>query len=109
MAGFLEIRAATEGVDGADGFDEGVSIVEGDLHLEPLDAARILLHLPRLDRFELIARHRRPAGEIGRQQVLRVRDKFLTVPEPNRVAKPRVRTVDVLVLLADVDAADAGA
>ena len=41
--------AATERVDGADGFDEGVAIVEGDLHLEPLDVAGIPLELPRFD------------------------------------------------------------
>jgi hypothetical protein len=108
MAGRFELLAAAERVDGVHGFDEGVAIVEGDLHFEPLDVAGILLELPRLDRLELIARHRRPACEVGGQQILRVRDEFVAVPESDRVAVPGVRAVDVLVFLADVDAADPG-
>ena len=54
--------------------------------------------------FELIARHRRPAREVGRQQILRVRDELVAVPEPDRVAVPGMRAVHVLVLLTDVDA-----
>ena len=106
---FSSSVAATKRVDGADRLDERVAIVERDLHLEPLDAAGILLELPRFDRLELIARHRRPAREVGRQQILRVRDELVAVPESDRVAEPGVRAVDVLVLLADVDAADSRA
>src|SRR5688572_33146979 len=106
MASGLELLPAAEGVDGAHRPDEGVPIVEGDLHLEPLDAVRILLELPRFDRLELIARHRRPAREVGRQQVLRVRDELCAVPESDRVSVPGVRAEYVLVLLADVDAAN---
>src|SRR5215204_2459763 len=106
MAGRLELLPAAERVNGADGSDERVAIVEGDLYLEPFDAAGVLLELPRFDRFELIARHRRPPREVGGQQVLRVRDEPVAVPESDRVPEPRMRAEHVLVLLADVDAAD---
>src|SRR5687768_14283160 len=108
MAGRLELLRATERIHGAHGPDEGVAIVEGDLHFQPLDVIWVPLQLPRLDRLELIARHRRPAREVGRQQVLRVRDESVAVPESDRVAVPRVRTEHVLVFLTDVDAADRG-
>src|SRR5215211_6779495 len=93
MAGRLELLAAAERVD-------------GDLYLEPFDVARVLLELPRFDRFELIAGHRRPPREVGGQQVLRVRDEPIAIPEPDRVPEPGMRAEHVLVLLADVNAAD---
>ncbi len=46
MAGRFEFLRAAKRVDGADGFDERVLVVERDLDLEPLDAARVLLQLP---------------------------------------------------------------
>src|SRR5688572_11841204 len=102
----LELLRPAERIHGADGLDEGVAIVEGDLHFEPFDVVWITLQLPRLDRFELVAGHRRPAREVGRQQVLGVRNEFVAVPESDRVAVPRVRTEHVLMVLTDVDAAD---
>src|SRR4030095_8202771 len=92
----------------ADRLDEAVSIVERDLHLEPLDAAGVSLELPRLDRLELIARHGRPAREVGGQEIFRVGGELVAIPEADRVAVPRVSAVHVLVLLADVDAAYPG-
>src|SRR5262249_43732582 len=103
MAGRFEFLRATKRVDGADGFDEGVLIVERDLHFEPLDAARVLFQLPCFDRLELIARHRRPAREVGRKQILRAGDELVAVPETIRVAVPGMRAVYVLVFLSDVD------
>ena len=37
MTGRLELLGAAERIDGVHRFHEGVAIVEGDLHLEPLD------------------------------------------------------------------------
>src|SRR5205823_7329717 len=88
MAGRFEFLCAAKRVDGADGLDERELVVERDLNLEPLDAARVLLQLPCFDRLELIARHRRPAREVGRQQIPRAGDQLVAVPKTNRVAVP---------------------
>src|SRR5262249_43553619 len=65
MAGRFEFLRATKRIDGVDRFDERVLVVERDLNLEPLDVVRVLFQLPCFDRLELIARHRRPAREVG--------------------------------------------
>src|SRR5438094_7056448 len=103
MAGCFEFLRATKRIHRTDGFDERVLVVKRDLNLKPLDAARILLQFPYFHGLELIARHRRPAREIGRQQILRTRDELVAVPETNRVTEPGMRSVHVLVFLTDVD------
>src|SRR5262249_24745511 len=104
MAGRFELFSATKRINSADRFDECEFVVERDLNLEPLDSARILLQLPRFNRLELIARHWRPAREVGWQQIFRARNKFVAVPKTNRVAEPGMRAVHVLMFLPDVDA-----
>src|SRR5690554_7131924 len=53
--------------------------VERDLHLEPLDAARILLELPDLHGLELIARHRRPAREVRDRKSTRLNSSHVRI------------------------------
>src|SRR5688572_8247252 len=103
MARRFQLHRATKRVDGTDRVNERVPVVEGDLDLKPFDTARVLLQLPYFDRLKLIARHRRPACEVGRQQVLRRRDKLAAVPEADRVAVPGMCAVDVAVLLTDIN------
>ena len=77
-----------ECVDGMHRFDESEFVIKSGLNFEPFDAVAILFEFPGFDRFELVAGHRRPAREIGGQQVLGMRDQLVAIPEADGVTHP---------------------